>query len=110
MLVINMKISDAPLETGHHPELDKSDLMDPKNISMYQIWIVSLQWDVTLGRYDIQHTTNILERFNQQPREIHLKLTPKVFGYLKYNYWVKLYLEITQMITYGVIFKEKDWK
>ena len=42
---------DIQMETGDHPEMDESDLVDQEQIAQYQMIIGSLQWDVTLGRY-----------------------------------------------------------
>ena len=48
---IKYKIMDIQMETGDHPEMDESDLVDQEQIAQYQMIIGSLQWDVTLGRY-----------------------------------------------------------
>ena len=43
----------SPLEKGDHPELDDSELLDAEGIQQYQSLIGSLQWAISLGRFDI---------------------------------------------------------
>ena len=43
----------SPLEKGDHPELDESELLDDTGIQQYQSLIGSLQWAISLGRFDI---------------------------------------------------------
>ena len=43
----------SPLEKVDHPELDDSALLDEEGISKYQSLIGSLQWAISLGRFDI---------------------------------------------------------
>ena len=66
-----------------HPELDTSALLDPINASKYRALIGSANWLVTLGRFDIQFATNALARFSMAPREGHLAMVKRIFGYLK---------------------------
>jgi hypothetical protein len=43
----------SPLEKGDHPELNVSELLDSTGITQYQSLIGSLQWAISLGRFDI---------------------------------------------------------
>jgi hypothetical protein len=43
----------SPLEKGDHPELDTSELLDQTGVQQYQSLIGSLQWAISLGRFDI---------------------------------------------------------
>ena len=45
--------------------------------------IGSLNWAVTLGRFDIQYALSTLARYNTAPREGHQTGAKHVFGYLK---------------------------
>jgi Reverse transcriptase (RNA-dependent DNA polymerase) len=45
----------SQLEKGDHPELDTSELCITEQISQYQTMIGTLQWIVTIGRFDV-HT------------------------------------------------------
>lgn len=44
----------------------------------------SLQWAVTLCRFDVVHATNMLARYTHMPREGHLKAAHRAIGYLKH--------------------------
>jgi Reverse transcriptase (RNA-dependent DNA polymerase) len=48
----------APLEGGDHPELDDSELLEIKDIKVYQSLIGALQWVIQIGRFDI--TTHVM--------------------------------------------------
>jgi hypothetical protein len=50
----SQKVS-SPLDKGDHPELDTSELCTEEQISQYQSMIGSLQWIVTIGRFNV-HT------------------------------------------------------
>ena len=53
----------APLEHGDHHELDTPELLDQDGIDQYQSLIGSLQWLLTLGRFDIQVAVMSLSSF-----------------------------------------------
>ena len=43
----------------------------------------SLNWLITLGRYDVYHASVTLARYMMIPREEHMKAMQNVFGHLK---------------------------
>ena len=45
---LSEKIS-SPLEPGDHPKLDTSEFLDPNGTEIYQSWIGSFQWAVTIN-------------------------------------------------------------
>jgi hypothetical protein len=47
----------SPLEKGDHPEIDISPEVNEAGIKTYQSMIGSLQWAISLGRFDIQTAT-----------------------------------------------------
>jgi hypothetical protein len=59
----------SPLEKGDHPEVDTSELLDASGIKKYQTMIGSLQWAVSLGRFDIQTATMTMSRFRAALRQ-----------------------------------------
>ena len=73
----------TPMAEDYHPEMDESDFLDAEGHAKYRSIIGSLNWIVTLGRFDIHYATSTLARFSMQPREGHLKAAKKVLGYLK---------------------------
>jgi hypothetical protein len=72
----------SPLEKGDHPEIDTSDLLEPKEIQMYQSLVGSMQWAVSLGRLDIATAVMTLSGFRAIPRVGHLERAKRVVGYL----------------------------
>ena len=72
----------SPLEKGDHPELDGSELLDQEGISQYQSLIGTLQWVITIGRFDVQTAVMTLSSFRAAPRRGHLKRAKRIFGYL----------------------------
>jgi len=98
------------METGDHPELDESDLLDSEQISIYQMLIGSAQWAITIGRFDIQYATNTMARFNQLPREGHLKRVLRIFGYLKHHAKHRIKFDTGEPNYNGIEFLEHDWK
>ena len=69
----------TPLEPGDHPELDQTDLLKKKDITIYQM----LQWAITIGRIDIHHAVMTMSRFSSAPRKGHLQRVKRIFSYLK---------------------------
>jgi len=73
----------TPMEDKYHPELDDSPLCTQERASIFRSMIGSLNWMITLGRFDVNYATNSLSRFNMAPREGHFKACMRVLGYLK---------------------------
>ena len=73
----------SPLLTDCHPELDDSPPLDTERHRHFQMLLGMGQWVCTIGRPDIAHAMASLSRFNAGPREGHLKLAFRVWGYLK---------------------------
>ena len=72
----------SPLEKNDHPELDTSPLLDADGISKYQSLIGSLQWTITLGRFDIATAVMSMSSFRAAPRVGHLDRLRRIMGYL----------------------------
>jgi hypothetical protein len=72
----------SPLEKNDHPELDDTPELDPTGVRQYQSLIGSLQWAISLGRFDIATAVSTLSRFRAQPTEGHLERAKRVVGYL----------------------------
>ena len=75
----------APMPEESHPELDDTPMLSTEDAAKYRALIGSANWIVTLGRFDIAYATNTLSRFSMAPREGHLALARKLFGYLKHH-------------------------
>ena len=72
----------SPLERGDHPELDNSELLDKTGIQQYQSLIGSLQWAISLGRFDIATAVMTMSSFRAAPRRGHLERLRRMCGYL----------------------------
>jgi hypothetical protein len=72
----------SPLEKGDHPELDTSDFLDALGIQNYQSIIGSLQWVISLGRFDIATAVMTLSSYRSAPRIGHLDRAKRVVRYL----------------------------
>lgn len=73
----------VPMRPGVHPETDTSPLLEADGIKQYQHIIGVCQWLIVAGRFDISYAISSLSRFSSAPRQGHLELAQKVFGYLK---------------------------
>ena len=72
----------SPLEKNDHPELDESPILDEDGIRKYQSLIGTLQWTITLGRFDIATAVMTMSGFRTAPREGHLERVKRICGYL----------------------------
>lgn len=84
-----------PMDPNYHPELDETEFLTGNDVSKYRMMVGSLNWLVTLGRYDIQYTSATLARHMMTPRQGHLKAMQRVFGYLKFNSKFKIKYDAT---------------
>ena len=78
-----IRLWESPMLEGDHPEEDLTDLLNDKGATLFRAIIGSLNWVVTLGRFDVMYATNTLARFSMQPRVGHLDRAFRVIGYLK---------------------------
>ena len=72
----------SPLVEGDHPELDTSDLLDSQGIQLYQSLIGSIQWVVSIGRFDVHTAIATLSSFRVAPRVGHLDRIKRIYAYL----------------------------
>ena len=72
----------TPLDKNDHPELDDTELLNGKSIQHYLTMIGQLQWQVTLGRFDIHAQVTTMSRFRSAPRKGHLERLQRVYGYV----------------------------
>ena len=73
----------SPLTKGDHPELDTSIFLEENDIEIYQSLIGSMQWAVSIRRWDIQTAVMTLSSFRAQPRQGHLDQAKRVYCYPK---------------------------
>ena len=78
-----LKKIKTPMCETYHPETDDSPELSPDEASKYRSIIGSLNWIITLGRFDVHYATSVLSRFGMCPREGHRKAALRVLSYLK---------------------------
>lgn len=66
-----------------HPEMDESSLLPLDDHRKFQMLLGMLQWLVTIGRPDLCTVVSSLNRFGACPRQYHLELAVRCFGYIK---------------------------
>ena len=73
----------SPLEKNDHPKLDTSPLLDEEGIAHYQSMVGSMQWLVTLARFDIATAMMTLSCYQAAPRQRHLDRMKCLYGYVR---------------------------
>ena len=99
----------APLEKGDHPELDTSDLLGEEQTKLYQSLIGSLQWIVTIGRFDIMTAVMTLASFRAAPRKGHLERAKRIYGFLLRFRHAKIRVRTEEPDYSDVVTPEYDW-
>lgn len=72
----------SPLEKNDHPELDETELLDEDGIQQYQSLIGTLQWTISLGRFDVGTAVMSMSSYRVAPRIGHLERVKRICGYL----------------------------
>ena len=67
---------------SNYPELNDSELFDQTGIQQYQVLIGSLQWAISLGRFDIAITVMTISSFCAILKHEHLDFLQCICGYL----------------------------
>ena len=80
---ITLKKENIPMPVDAKPEMDDTDFLSVEKHKQFQHVIGVGQWIVLRGRIDITYAISSLSRFSSSPREGHLLLAHKIFGYLK---------------------------
>jgi hypothetical protein len=104
-----LKTYHAPMDHLYHSEEDTTDLLDPKQSSIYRGLIGSANWVVTLGRFDIAYAVNNLARYCMSPRQGHLEAALRIFGYLKAYKKGRLYVDTKPYIKETAEQISYDW-
>ena len=100
----------SPLESGDHPELDTSKELDNHEIKKYQSMIGSLQWAISLGRFDICTAVMTLSSFRTSPRIGHLKRAQRIYGYLAKFNDSAIRIRVQQPDYSKIDIKEYEWQ
>lgn len=79
----NDKNIKSPLVKGDNPELDTSEFLNEDGIEKYQSLIGSMQWAVSIEKWDINISVMTLSSFRAQPRQGHLDRAKRVYTFLR---------------------------
>jgi hypothetical protein len=99
----------SPLEKNDHPELDDSELLDEKDITIYQSLIGAAQWAISLGRFDIQTAIMSMSRFRVAPQVGHLERMKRVYGYLRRYKEAAIRVRTSEPDLSSYTMVEQDW-
>jgi hypothetical protein len=73
----------SPLEPNDHPELDNTEFLDEEQTNIYQSMIGTLQWIISIGRFDVQTAVMTMSSFRVAPRRGHLNRLKRIYGYIR---------------------------
>ena len=76
------------MDPNYYPEVGTSKLPLEDKIMIYQMLVVSANWAVSLGLFDVHYTVSTLARCNKVSREGHLKAI--LLRLFDRHYWNKL--------------------
>jgi hypothetical protein len=99
----------SPLEKNDHPEEDSSDLLDEVGVQQYQSLIGSLQWAISLGRFDITTAVMTLSSFRSLPRKGHLDRAKRIVSYIYRFKYAKVRFRTHEPDFSDLIIPEHDW-
>jgi hypothetical protein len=72
-----------PLDKGYHPELNTSKLLNMEDIQKYQSLIgSSMQWAISLRRFDIATAVMTMSSYRSAPHTGHLERAKRIVSYL----------------------------
>ena len=72
----------SALEKKDHPELDESEFLDVEVNQHYQSLDSSLQWDISLERFDTQCAEILMTKFGAASHQGHLQRLKSIYRYL----------------------------
>jgi hypothetical protein len=99
----------SPLEKGDHPELDTSELCTTEPKAHYQSTIGSLQWIVTIGRFDIHTAVMTMSGFRIAPRIGYLEHLRRIYGYLLKMRFASIHIRTEEPNYSDVLDHQYDW-
>jgi hypothetical protein len=101
--------ANSPLDSNDHPEVDTSKFLDEDGIQQYQSLIGSMQWAISIGRFDIAVHVMSMSSFRTSPRREHLNWAKRMVGYLS-KFWLAKIWVLTNEPDYTDVERTKyDW-
>ena len=97
------------MDPNYHAGLDNSDFLNCEDIAKYRMMVGSFNWLVTLGCYNIHHTTCTLAYYMMIPKEGHMHAMCCVFGYLHQNYKFSIKYDMNKLNFTKYKILKYDW-
>lgn len=85
--------SKTPMSSGYHPELDDSEELNDKDVTLYQELIGMIRWATEIGRVDVLFEVSVLSQHQALPRAGHLRELLRIISYWKYHEKISLYMD-----------------
>ena len=73
----------TPLSTGDHPELDDTQLLDPKVTQQFQTLLGIANWLIQIETINIMKAITKLSKYQVIPRKGHHDRAKRILGYHK---------------------------
>ena len=70
-----------PQNKNDHLELDTSEILEGDMVSKYLTMVGKLQWQGTLGRFDLHAHVAAMSRFRASPRQGHMDRLKRIYAY-----------------------------
>ena len=100
----------SSLQKGDHPKLDTTPF-DEEGKEIYQSLIGCGQWNISIGRFDIQSAMMLMSRYCTAPREGHLERIKQIYEYLRRFHHFKLRFRVDEPDYYNVpAIPDHDWE
>jgi hypothetical protein len=98
-----------PLEKEDHAELDTSELCTTEKIAQHQSMIGSLQWIITVGRFNIHTAVMTMSGFRITPRIGHLERLRHIYGYLSKRRFTPIHVRTKEPDYSDIPDHQYDW-
>ena len=105
-----LKTYKTPMAEDYHPEVDDSPFVSMDDAAIYRSITGSINWLVTLGRFDLAYANSTMSRYNMQPREGHMKQAKRMLGYVKMFSKGKLLFDTSFPNHADLAFVEQNWE
>ena len=99
----------SPKDTNCHPEIDESTYLVGDAINKYRMMVGSLNWLITLGRYDVHYAASTLARYMMLLRQGHMEAMRRVFSCLKYHPKFSIVFDTDEPNISGYKVEKYDW-
>jgi hypothetical protein len=97
------------LESNDHPEIDSSKFLSEDDIQKYQSLIGAMQWDISIGHFDIAVNVVTMSSFRASPCHGYLEQVKRMVGYLSKFHFAELCILTNEPNFSDIEIAEYDW-